>query len=63
MLKTTLLLHLAIIQAWEAMSGPGGVEMKMDICSEESLQAGEYVIMRGTYNVLKPNGTLVDQGK
>ena len=45
------------------MSGPGGVEMKMDICSEESLQAGEYVIMRGTYNVLKPNGTLVDQGK
>ncbi len=59
----TFLFYLAISETWKSITGPSDDGTKMVISSEESLQAGEYVIERGIYKFLNPDDSVSDQGK
>ncbi len=54
---------IAIGQKMKSTMLRGDDKSTMSLTSEESLQAGEYIIERGIFKIKKSDGSLTDQGK
>ena len=55
--------YSAVGEAWANLCGPSSDGSKLDVISLETIQAGGYIIDRGTYRFFNADGSDIDVGK